>query len=215
MLRVEPYAAQVAVWPASGRHILAQYDDSTIVVYQAYRPSIADFAIAHQRFGGDFSFDRMSWVKPNFLWMMFRSAWATAEGQERVLALNVRRPVFDGWLRTSVSSSFDRKIFASKDAWQGAIAASEVRVQWDPDHDPIGKPIERRALQIGLRGSALAELAGPGLIAVRDVTNFVTEQRSRRGEKAFVGLLTPAERVYKASAEIAERLRLSPSEEGV
>ena len=37
-------------------------------------------------FGGAFSLDRMSWIKPNFLWMMFRSGWGTKEGQEVTLA---------------------------------------------------------------------------------------------------------------------------------
>src|SRR6516225_4792454 len=97
-LEVEPYAGQAARWPAEGRHILAQYDDRSIIVYQAYRPSIASYAIATKTFGRDFSFARMSWIKPNFLWMMYRSGWGTKEGQEIVLGLRLRRPFFDGML---------------------------------------------------------------------------------------------------------------------
>ena len=37
------------VWPKEGRHILAQYDDDTIVVYQAFSPAIADYAVTHQK----------------------------------------------------------------------------------------------------------------------------------------------------------------------
>src|SRR5439155_1072965 len=86
-LALEAYRDQVARWPREGRHVLAQCTDDTIVVYQAYRPSITEHAVRHQRFGGgDFSFSRMSWVKPSFLWMMFRSGWATKVGQEVVLA---------------------------------------------------------------------------------------------------------------------------------
>ena len=76
-IRTEFHQIQVARWPKSGRHILAQYDDETIVVYQAYRPSIGSFAAEHGYFGGEFSYSRMSWIKPNFLWMMFRSGWGT------------------------------------------------------------------------------------------------------------------------------------------
>ena len=39
-LRLEPYAEQRPLWPASGRHVLAQYDTDAIVVYQAYRSEI-------------------------------------------------------------------------------------------------------------------------------------------------------------------------------
>ena len=36
-------------WPAEGRHILAQFDEESVVVYQAYCPAIADYAVKHQR----------------------------------------------------------------------------------------------------------------------------------------------------------------------
>ncbi len=89
-LRGQPYAEQTQAWPSEGRHVLAQHDAETVVVYQAFRPSIAEFAVRAGRFGGEFSLTRMSWIKPNFLWMMYRSAWATKEGQERVLAVRRR-----------------------------------------------------------------------------------------------------------------------------
>jgi hypothetical protein len=39
-LIAEAYQLQNARWPMAGKHILAQYDDETIIVYQAYRPNI-------------------------------------------------------------------------------------------------------------------------------------------------------------------------------
>lgn len=80
-----------AVLATSGRHILAQVDEEA-VVYQAYRPEIGHFAAQHGYFGGRFSLRRMSWIKPNFLWMMFRSGWGTKEGQEVTLPLRARGP---------------------------------------------------------------------------------------------------------------------------
>ncbi len=80
-LLLESYTAQRALWPAQGRQLLAQFDDDTIVVYQAYRPEIGHYTAQHGRFGGGFSFERMSWIKPNFLWMMYRSGWGTKEAK--------------------------------------------------------------------------------------------------------------------------------------
>jgi hypothetical protein len=60
-LILEPYLNQVEKLPKSGRHILAQYDSESVVVYQAYRPEIGNFAIKYGYFGGEFSFNRMSW----------------------------------------------------------------------------------------------------------------------------------------------------------
>ena len=39
-LRLEPYVAQAARWPRAGKHVMAQYDADSVVVYQAYRPAI-------------------------------------------------------------------------------------------------------------------------------------------------------------------------------
>ena len=150
-----PYAEQAKCWPPAGEHILAQFDDETIIVYQAYRPSIGQFAIEHGFFGGDFKYSRMSWIKTSFLWMMYRSPWGQAEGQEFVLAIRLRRRFFDSLLAQAVPSTFNARDFGGRDEWSSAVARSDVRVQWDPDHLPTGEKCERRAIQLGLRGAAL------------------------------------------------------------
>ena len=57
------------------RKIYAKYDDKTIRVYQAYNNVIADEAIKLGTFGEHFSLTRMTWIKPSFLWMMYRCGW--------------------------------------------------------------------------------------------------------------------------------------------
>ena len=211
MLALERYLAQRARWPHTGRHILAQFDADTLVVYQAFDPSIADQAVRLGRFGSAFSLARMSWIKPNFLWMMFRSGWATKPGQHRVLALRLARPFFERTLAAAVPSSFDARIFASKSEWQDAVAASDVRLQWDPDHDPSGSPLERRAIQLGLRGVCLQEFAHDAIVELQDVTELVTTQRAHAAAP-FEELCTPAEREFvPAAPEVAARLGVGSS----
>ena len=101
---------------------MAQFDDGTIIVYQAYRPAIGRYAVQYGRFGGDFSFSRMSWIKPNFLWMMYRSGWGTKPDQEVTLALRVRRKFFDSLLAQAVPSTWDRERFAAEAEWSRAAA---------------------------------------------------------------------------------------------
>ena len=141
-LATASYAEQVKTWPRTGRHVLAQYDEDTILVYQAYNLAIGRFAAENGYFGGDFKFSRMSWIKPNFLWMMYRSQWGRAEGQEVVLAIRLKRRVFDSLLARAVPSMFDERAFGSRDEWAAATARSEVRLQWDPDHTPTGDKCE-------------------------------------------------------------------------
>ena len=128
-LTFAPYVEQNARWPASGRHILAQHDAESVVVYQAYRPEIGLWAIEHQRFGGPaYSLSRMSWIKPNFLWMMYRSGWGTKEGQEITLALRLHRAFFDDVLAQAVPSSYAPDRGQTQQAWKEAVKQSEGSV---------------------------------------------------------------------------------------
>lgn len=198
VLPLRPYLEQAERWPPSGRHILAHHDETTIVVYQAYRDSTGRHALAHGALGGpDFSFGRMSWIKPNFLWMMYRSSWGTAQGQEVVLGLRLRRSFFDRVLALAVASSHDPERHASRDDWQRALASSEVRLQWDPDHDPCGQKLERRAIQLGLRGSLLRAYATSEILEVIDLNPFLAEQRAHAAREHWSGLRTPEEHVYR------------------
>jgi hypothetical protein len=209
-LLTEPYLEQRRRWPAGGRHVLAQYDDESVVVYQAYRPEIGRFAAEHGYFGGPFRLGRMSWVKPNFLWMMYRSGWGTKEGQEVTLAVRLRRPAFDALLREAVPSTFVPEVYPSRDEWERAVACSSVRLQWDPDHDPSGAKVERRAIQLGLRGAALARYAREWIVNIEDVSAFVAGQRPHARPGAWGRLVVPREEVYPVGDDaVARRLGLA------
>jgi hypothetical protein len=206
-LRTEPYRSQAARWPRAGRHILAQYDAATVVVYQAYTPAIGRFAVEHGWFGGPFSYDRMSWIKPNFLWMMYRSGWGTKQGQEVTLAVHLRRDAFDAILGEAVHSTYVPEVYESDAAWKVRVARSQVRLQWDPDHAPGGAPVERRAIQLGLRGEYLKRYGREWVVAVEDVSSFVEEQRAHARAGGLAELVTPAEEVYPvANPAVVARL---------
>ncbi|MCP3995457.1 MAG: DUF4291 domain-containing protein [bacterium] len=209
-LRTAPYAEQQQSWPPRGRHILAQYDDDSVIVYQAYRPEIGDFAAEHGYFGGEFSYSRMSWIKPNFLWMMYRSGWGTKGGQEVTLAVRLRRAFFERVLEAAVHSSYRPAVYGSREAWQRAVRKSPVRLQWDPDHGPTGGKLERRAIQLGLRGKVLAEYGREAIVEIVDVSDFVAQQRLNIAPGRRASLLTPSERPYlPARREVGERLDLA------
>ena len=86
--------------------------------------------------------------------------------------------------------------FADKQAWLDAVAKSDVRLQWDPDHGPWGQKLERRALQLGLRRAALASYARDWIVEIEDVSAFVAEQRRHVFARELDRLHTPRERVY-------------------
>lgn len=167
------------------RQIRATWDDQTIVVYQAYRPEIADAAVRAQRLVPPFSYSRMTWVKPSFLWMMERCGWATKPDQERVLALSLLRTEFDRALASAVPSSTK-------------VEAANIRVQWDPERDLRGQRLEWRSLQLGLGRAVCKAYATRWIARIDDVTPLVRRidelrHAERWGEAAA---LLPVETVY-------------------
>ncbi len=123
---------------------------------------------------------------------MYRSGWATKEGQERILTLP--RVHFGTLLRDAVASPAAAAPHLKADEWKAAVARSDVHLQWDPDHAAGSHPVTRRALQLVLRVETLRRSSDERLTNVEDITDFVIEQRSniRRPEE----LITPQEDVY-------------------
>lgn len=194
-MKTELYTESTKRLPNNGQVILAAQTENSITVYQAYRSAIANYAVQHQQFGGEYSFSRMSWIKPNFLWMMHRSGWATKEGQEHILAITIAKKHFDEILKLAVHSSYQNS-YGSMENWRSCLLQSEVRLQWDPDHDPYGAKLERRAIQLGLSGETLKKYGTTWVESIEDITAFVAEQREFVNNKQLDKLLIPYETIY-------------------
>ena len=180
-----------------GNEIRAVYDDRTIRVYQAYNRYIAEEAVKLGTFGEHFSLNRMTWIKPSFLWMMYRCGWATKEGQERVLAIDIKREGFDSAFRSAVKSSYNEACGISRDEWKELIARSDVRIQWDPEKDIDGNNLPYRSLQMGLRGKAVKNYVQDWIVNVEDITEKVKSIDEIRRQKKDITSMLPIERLYQ------------------
>ncbi|WP_437287527.1 DUF4291 family protein [Sorangium sp. So ce406] len=86
-------------------------------------------------------------------------------------------------------------------------ALSDVRLQWDPDHDPSSAPVARRAIQLGLRGAMLRRFADEWTVGVEDISKLVAEQREVLRGRGARELVIPREEVYwPADADGARRV---------
>lgn len=77
-----------------GNEIRAVYTQKTIRIYQAYSNDIASEAVKLGTFGSKFKMDRMTWIKPSFLWMMYRCGWGTKENSEIRCQWDPERDIF-------------------------------------------------------------------------------------------------------------------------
>ncbi|WP_326557094.1 DUF4291 domain-containing protein [Micromonospora sp. NBC_01796] len=180
------------------RQVRALYTAETITVYQAYRAEIAEAALAAGRFVGPFKRERMTWIKPSFLWMMYRCGWAEKPGQERVLAIEITRAGFEWALAHACLSHFDRTEHTDRAEWSRQLKTSPVRVQWDPERSLRLQPLPYRSLQVGLSGEAVHHYVDDWTVTITDKTPVVREIRSllRAGDERRATELLPDERPY-------------------
>ncbi|MFD9317791.1 DUF4291 domain-containing protein [Streptomyces sp. NPDC060053] len=189
--------------------IRALHTASTITVYQAYAPEIGVPAVRHGRFPSTWLRDRMTWIKPSFLWMMYRCGWATKEGQETVLAVEITREGFEWALRHACLSHYVPELHADQASWNRQLKRTPARVQWDPERDLRLQPLPYRSLQLGLTGEATVRYADEWIVAIDDVTPLAREVHGHvyAGELERAAALLPGERPYPVAEDVLTRLR--------
>ncbi|MFE6484240.1 DUF4291 domain-containing protein [Streptomyces sp. NPDC057757] len=151
----------------------------------------------------------LTWIKPSFLWMMYRCGWGRKEGQETVLAVEITRDGFEWALRHACLSSFVRGAHPDLASWQSELRGAPARVQWDPERDLRLNPLPYRSLQLGLSGEAVRRYADDWTVAVRDVTPLAHEIHAlvSGGDLDSAARLLPQERPYAASDDLLAHLR--------
>ena len=201
---LEKWVIQKDVWPKRGCYIIGQYDDESIIVYQAFNKKIGVDAVKYQKFEGclGYSESRMTWIKPNFLWIMFRSNWAKRTNQECILAIYLKRTAFERMLsQATLKGTKGTKVVEGTKTKKGEKIDRKygrIRLQWDPDHLPNGEPYKfRRALQLGIK-QVQTFINGEDIVKIVDVT-YIAERgrelmsKNKDWESEF---LIPKERVY-------------------
>ena len=180
------------------KQIRAVYTDTTIRVYQAYSDAIADAALAAGRFvSPPFKMERMTWIKPSFLWMMYRAGWGGKDdNQKRILAIDISREGFEWALRHACLSHPPAGI--DGEAWQQMKAAHPVRIQWDPERSLKLEPLPHRSIQIGLSGEAVPRYVNEWIQNISEITDTAQQIRSlvAQDNLAAAEALLPHERVY-------------------
>lgn len=146
----------------------------------------------------------MTWIKPSFLWMMYRAGWGFKDaGQSRILAIDISREGFEWALAHSCPSHAEEGM--SKEQWLQLKDQSPVRIQWDPERDLHLRPQEHRAIQIGLGQEAVGLYVNQWIQRISDVTPLAhrIHERVLAGDLEEARRLLPQEREYPMAGPAA------------
>jgi hypothetical protein len=192
------------------RQIRADFDRDSIVIYQAYRKQIAGPAIRAGRFVEPFSWGRMTWIKPSFLWLMARSNWGQKSGQENILAVRIKRTGWDRALSLGVLTSFEPKVHGDQSTWRSQFEDAVVHVQWDPERTIHGKKLEHRSIQVGLGRQIIKEFTDEWILEIKDFTPLTRKVHSLylAGNHRRAKDQLPPERAYPVPVDVGKRLGL-------
>lgn len=231
---------EAAVATTPYREIRASYTDTHIVVYQAYKAAIADAAVSTQKLNAspDFRPGHMTWIKPSWGWMMYRSGYAAKDaGQERVLAITMPREHFVGLLERAVLTSHggesapppsrrredgDRTgngngagAGTGRDDGLNRVKSVDVKVQWDPERSAKLETLPHRSIQIGIPGALSETWARRWIANIEDVTDKAKKLKDAIDERPEVTIqeltemgLIPEERPFPVPLEVQERLQM-------
>ncbi|GGW49157.1 DUF4291 domain-containing protein [Arenibacter certesii] len=193
------------------RIIRAVFDEETITVYQAYRPEITNPALINQRFVPPFKMERMTWIKPSFLWMMYRCGWTQKEGQEHVLAIKIKREGWEWAVKNACLSHFVKEIDSSTDEWKETLRTAPVRIQWDPERDIFLNNLDYRSIQVGLTGIAVEKFVNDWIVSIEDISEKCRHIHSLVLNKKIVEAkqLLPLEKVYPLPNNLKIRIHYS------
>ncbi|GHO49802.1 DUF4291 domain-containing protein [Ktedonospora formicarum] len=188
--------------------IRAHYDDRSIIMYQAYSKAIALPALQNNRFVPPFSFNRMTWIKPSFLWLMDRSQWGLKSGQEMILAIRITRGGWEEALSQAVLTSYDPQVYRHPDEWAAQFEKALVHVQWDPERTLRGKSLPVNSIQVGLSRHIIEKYVNEWTIEIQDATPLVRKIHGllRQGQEAKARGFLPKERVYPLKPALARQI---------
>jgi hypothetical protein len=187
------------------KQILAAFDEVGLFVYQAFSPEIVEAALRHGAFARGFNLDRMTWIKPSFGWMLYRSGYASKHRQERIVRVRLSHEGFRTILSRAVATRYDPTLFSTQAEWGKAFSRTEVRRQWDPDRDLSLRRLDRRALQLGISGQTVRSYVKEWILGLEDVTPLAHAVWNAVAKRSALPDV-PHEKPYPLDEELRHRL---------
>lgn len=193
------------------QEIRAEYNQETITVYQAYNKQIAVPAINNNRFEAPFSFNRMTWIKPSFLWLMERSGWATKSNQEYILGIKIKRAFWEEVLEMAVLTHPDKTLYNNGVEWETRMKNAKALIQWDPERNLRGVKLQYRSIQVGVGRHIIEDYNTKGIVEIIDYTPLTKKisQLKKQGKYKEAKRLLPNERIYKLPESIEQQIGIS------
>lgn len=191
--------------------IRADYDKDTIVVYQAYNEKIALPAIKNNKFVDPFSFNRMTWLKPSFLWLMERSNYGQKTNQEYTLAIRIKRSGWESALNEAILTHPEKGIYPNTDKWKELFDKARVHVQWDPERSIRGNKLDYWSIQVGISRYLINIYNDEWIVEIKDYSPLVKKIYGlcKDGKYDKAKDFLPKEKIYELSSEIKKKLGIS------
>ena len=104
--------------------------------------------------------------------------------------------------------SYQAREYANKDEWLRIKKATPVRIQWDPERDLYLKPLEYRAIQIGLTNEAVTLFVNEWIQNITDVTDLAVEihRLVELNQIDEAVRILPIEKAYPINSKIKKHL---------
>lgn len=185
--------------------VRAHFTEKSVFVFQAFSKEIGTASVKAQRLVSPFRRDRMTWIKPSFSWMMYRSGWGMKEGQEFILRIELTRSGFEWALSHACLTAFIKAKSSDYSSWKKSLQERPIRIQWDPERTLLLEALPWRTIQIGIGSAATDMYVDEWLLGIEDFTQTARRVYEAVGVRDFdtADHLVPPETPYPMLPSIA------------
>jgi len=142
---------------------------------------------------------------------MHRSNWGQKSGQQRTLAVRIRRSGWDKTQSIGVLTHPERSVYPDPTEWERRFHYAGVHIQWDTERSLRGAGLNHYSIQVGISRRLVREFVDEWIVGIEDLTPEVARIRRllREGNEKGVRRLLPPERAYPVDPQIGKRILIS------
>jgi hypothetical protein len=153
----------------------------------------------------------MTWIKPSFLWLMHRSHWGQKSGQERTLAVRIRRTGWEKALSLGVLTHPEPSIHGRSGEWEKQFQNALVHIQWDTERSLRGSAQNRYSIQVGISRHLIQEFVDEWIVSLKDLSPTVAKIRQllQSGKEKNAKRLLPSEKIFPIDSRVGRQILIT------
>ena len=142
---------------------------------------------------------------------MNRSNWGQKSGQQKTLAVRIKRTGWEKALSLGVLTHPEQSVYPNPTEWDMQFKDAHVHIQWDTERSLRGAGLNQYSIQVGISRHLIREFVEQWIVSIQDLSPTVSKihQFLKTGNEKNAKRLLPLERVYPVDPQVGKQILIS------